>query len=294
MEDYNLQPGDKPTLRQAVLWGTEVLKEHNIADAEYDSYALLENIMSINRTYYLTHSIGVLDDNIKKQYCDAIKLRSEHIPLQHITGKTCFYGYNYNVNEHVLIPRFDTEILVEQVLKVTDNNSNVIDMCTGSGCIILTLSNEKHIKAGIGVDISQAALKVAESNKKLYNISDVTFLQSDIFKNVNTDIFNGGKADVIVSNPPYIRTQDIESLSEEVRIHDPYLALDGFEDGLHFYRNITKECGKYLKRGGWLMYEIGYDQAEDVTDILHENGFDKIKVVKDLAGLDRVVVGQLL
>ena len=122
----------------------------------------------------------------------------------------------------------------------------------------------------------------------------MTFLQSDIFKNVNTDIFNGGKADVIVSNPPYIRTQDIESLSEEVRIHDPYLALDGFEDGLYFYRNITKDCWKYLKRGGWLMYEIGYDQAEDVTDILHENGFDKIKVVKDLAGLDRVVVGQLL
>ena len=175
MENYNLQPGDKPTLRQAVLWGTEVLKEHNIADAEYDSYALLENIMSINRTYYLTHSMDVLDDNIKKKYCDAIKLRSEHIPLQHITGKTCFYGYNYNVNEHVLIPRFDTEILVEQVLKVTDNNSNVIDMCTGSGCIILTLSNEKHIKAGIGVDVARG--QVHRRVRRLFHRTKIRFLQ---------------------------------------------------------------------------------------------------------------------
>ena len=279
-----MQPGDKPTLRQAVLWGTEVLKEHNIADAEYDSYALLENIMSINRTYYLTHSMDVLDDNIKKQYCDAIKLRSEHIPLQHITGKTCFYGYNYNVNEHVLIPRFDTEILVEQVLKVADNNSNVIDMCTGSGCIPISLKLRNPQIVIEGADISEEALKVAEKNAKKLGVSG-KWIQTDMFENIT------GTFDMITSNPPYIPTKVIEELEAEVRLHDPYEALDGKEDGLYFYRILAEKVPEYLTDGGWLVMEIGYDQSADVEKLLKETGFEQVSTQKDLAGLDRVVCG---
>lgn len=282
------------TIREAVRLGADILKAHNIDNADYDSYALLENIMSIDRTYYLLHGNDILSEDIRKEFENAVVKRASHIPLQHITGKAWFYGYEYMVNENVLVPRPDTEVLVEQVLSVTDEKSCVLDMCTGSGCIIITIACEKHLSRGIGVDISPQALKTARSNIELHGVKNVTLVESDLFNNLDNSIFDGNKADVIVSNPPYIRTEVIETLSEEVRLHDPFIALDGFGDGLYFYRKITQGSKAFLKKGGWLMYEIGHDQADDVKSIMLENGYSDISVIKDLAGLDRVVKGRLL
>ena len=282
------------TIREAVHIGADILRKNNIDNADYDSYALLENIMAIDRTYYILHGNDILPQDIREKFESAVMKRASHIPLQHIIGKAWFYGYEYNVNENVLIPRPDTEVLVEQVLSVTDEKSYILDMCTGSGCIIITIACEKHLSKGIGVDISPQALKVAQSNIALHDVENVTLIESDLFNNLNDNIFNGNKADVLVYNPPYIRTDVIETLSEEVKLHDPFIALDGLGDGLYFYRKITQGAAAFLKKGGWLMYEIGHDQAEDVKNIMLENGYSDISVVKDLAGLDRVVKGRLL
>ena len=193
-------------------------------------------------------------------------------------------GLEFVVNEHVLIPRQDTEILVESVLKVLEPEMKILDMCTGSGCILLSLLKLSKGVSGVGVDISEKALKVAKTNREKLNL-EAELLQSDLFEMVEGDF------DVIVSNPPYIRTAVIEELKEEVKFHDPYIALDGKEDGLYFYRKIVKSGLKHLKRGGRLYFEIGHDQGEDVKKLMEEAGFEKVTVKKDLAGLDRVVFG---
>ena len=212
--------------------------------------------------------------------------------MQHITGQAWFYGRSFNVNSDVLVPRQDTEVLVSEALKVINAKDSVLDMCTGSGCIIITLALEKKLGRALGADISEAALKVASGNREKLGADDVTFVKSNIFSDINVN--DEELFDVIVSNPPYIATGEIETLTEEVRIHDPYIALDGLEDGLHFYREITQQSLNYIKSGGWLLYEIGCTQAHDVSDIMSEYGYSNIKVIKDLAGLDRVVMGQRL
>ena len=190
------------------------------------------------------------------------------------------------MNEHVLIPRFDTEILVEEVMKELHDGFSILDMCTGSGCILLSLLKYSNNCSGVGVDISENALAVAKENQKRLGL-DASFVQSDLFEQIT------GKYDIIVSNPPYIRSDVIPTLMEEVRLHEPVLALDGTEDGLFFYRKIVKESTDYLNGGGWLFFEIGYDQGEAVKKLMEENGFKNVKVVKDYAGLDRVVLGNI-
>lgn len=169
-------------------------------------------------------------------------------------------------------------------------------MCTGSGCILISLLLERQDAHGVGVDVSPEALEVAKENASLLNVENrADFVESDLF---SAPYFcekggkEGGKYDILISNPPYIATEEIETLMEEVRLHDPRKALDGMEDGLYFYRKITAEAGKYLKPGGWLLYEIGCTQGEAVSEMLRNAGFEKVQVVKDLPGLDRVVMGQ--
>lgn len=191
----------------------------------------------------------------------------------------------------MLVPRPDTEILVEESLKRLKgvNNAHVLDMCTGSGCIIISIFLSGMADRAVAVDYSEKALSVAKQNASLNN-ADIEFIYSDLFENVSDDeIF-----DMIVSNPPYIETDEIETLSDEVRLFDPMMALDGDKDGLKFYRNITEQAAGYLKRGGWLMYEIGCSQAVAVSEIMHKNGFAEVTVIKDLSGLDRVVCGKLM
>lgn len=282
----------KLTYRQMCHNGAAILADAGITDAEYDSFALLEYITGMDRTAYILNGSKSVPEDIAERYDAVIDRRSSHIPLQHITGQAWFYGRSFNVNSDVLVPRQDTEVLVSEALKVINAKDSVLDMCTGSGCIIITLALEKKLGRALGADISEAALKVAAGNREKLGADDVAFVKSNIFSDINVndeDLF-----DVIVSNPPYIATGEIETLTEEVRIHDPYIALDGLEDGLHFYREITQQSMNYIKSDGWLLYEIGCTQAHDVSDIMSEYGYSNIKVIKDLAGLDRVVMGQRL
>lgn len=282
----------KLTYRQMCHNGAAILADAGITDAEYDSFALLEYITGMDRTAYILNGSKSVPEDTAERYDAVIDRRSSHIPLQHITGQAWFYGRGFNVNSDVLVPRQDTEVLVSEALKVINAKDSVLDMCTGSGCIIITLALEKKLGRALGADISEAALNVASGNREKLGADDVTFVKSNIFSDINVN--DDELFDVIVSNPPYIATGEIETLTEEVRIHDPYIALDGLEDGLHFYREITQQSMNYIKSGGWLLYEIGCTQAHDVSDIMSEYGYSNIKVIKDLAGLDRVVMGQRL
>ena len=274
------------TLKEAYEYGQEQLKNAEIDDAVLDAWYLLEHVTGISRAMYfmdMRREISLEQESLYRTYIDN---RVQHIPLQHITGVQEFMGLEFCVNEHVLIPRQDTEVLVECVLGDLQPDMRVLDMCTGSGCILLSLLKMCKYPnvSGTGADISEEALKVAKQNAEKLEVN-AQFLHSDLFENVE------GLYDIIVSNPPYIRTAVIEELKEEVKFHDPFLALDGKEDGLYFYRRIVEESSKYLKKGGKLYFEIGHDQGEDVSKLMKDAGFVDVTVKKDLAGLDRVVFG---
>lgn len=274
------------TLKEAYEYGQKVLMNAEIDDAVLDAWYLLEYVTGISRALYFLRMNEEMNEQNEVQYKTYLETRAKHIPLQHITGVQEFMGLEFNVNEHVLVPRQDTEVLVEETLKVLNPEMEVLDMCTGSGCIIISLVKFAKAISGTAVDISEDALKVAKSNAEKLD-ADVKFIHSDLFAEVE------GTYDVIVSNPPYIRTAVIEELKEEVKFHDPFLALDGKEDGLFFYRKIIDESPNYLKKNGRLYFEIGHDQGEDVKNLMEEAGFVEVYVKKDLAGLDRVVCGML-
>ena len=273
------------TYREAMRIGTQVLTEAEVADAAIDSWYLLEYICRITRSYYYLHENDDLTEEQQNDFESAIKKRAERIPFQYITGIQEFMGLKFHVNSSVLIPRQDTETLVEEALKVLTPEMKVLDVCTGSGCIIISLADKVPGITASASDISKQALLVAKDNGKLHETA-VEWIRSDLFENID------GTFDMIVSNPPYIRTADITELMPEVRDFEPYDALDGTEDGLFFYRKIVSESSEYLNEGGFLYLEIGYDQAEDVSQMMREAGFEQIEVVKDLAGLDRVVKGR--
>lgn len=269
------------TLEKVLREGKAYLKKLNIDEFEVDAWELLSFTLGINRsTYFLNcnEEIGT-EDYIR--YNSYIEKRGNRIPLQYITGIQEFMGFTFHVTEDVLIPRFDTEILVDEVIKVS-NNKDVLDVCTGSGCIIISLSKLGNILSGTGLDISKKALEVAKENKRQLE-ANISLIESDLFENINQ------KYDIIVSNPPYIPTKDIEVLMDEVRIHEPFLALDGKDDGLYFYNKIIKEAPSFIKDGGYIFFEIGYNQGVEVSRLLQESGFSDIQVIKDLARHDRVV-----
>ena len=282
------------TLKQLYKVGTVKLAEEGIEEFSLDAWYLLEYVTGVSKAMYFAEPERAVSEENADRYIDCIRRRAAHIPLQHITGEQEFMGYPFCVNEHVLIPRQDTEILVEEAIQVMRPKMKVLDMWTGSGCIVLSIlkmCREKYYMTdlqGIGVEVSEEALKVARENGRRLGVP-VTWIQSDLFAKIPEE----EKYDVIVSNPPYIETAVIDTLQEEVRLHDPYIALDGKEDGLYFYRRIISEAGKYLKMQGKLMFEIGCDQAEAVEELMKNAGYEQITVKKDLAGLDRVVYGTL-
>ena len=268
--------------------GCTILREAGIEEAALDARLLLEQACHTDRNYLLVHGDSPVTEEQQAAYEKMLNQRKQRIPLQHILGSQNFMGLDFKVNSHVLVPRQDTEILVEEVLRQMSDGSRILDMCTGSGCILISLLHYSNWCEGTGVDISEDALAVAGENAgQLLGETRCTwrFLESDLFEKVD------GKYDIIVSNPPYIRSDVIETLMPEVRDHEPRLALDGTADGLYFYRKITAECGDYLVKGGMLYFEIGHDQAEDVKALMEAAGFYDIKIVKDYAGLDRVVYG---
>lgn len=267
--------------------GKQYLKERQIEDGNLDAWLLLEHVCGISRSWYFVHEDEEVPKEQAEQYQKLLVQRGERIPLQQLTHEAYFYGMKFYVNEHVLIPRQDTEILIEEVLKEAGGKKAlcILDMCTGSGCILLSLLAHLKEAEGTGADLSKEALKVAERNGKDLGIS-AQWINSDLFEQVS------GKYDILVSNPPYIQTEIIEGLMEEVKFHEPRMALDGREDGLYFYRRITRQAGNYLNPQGILAFEIGYDQGEAVAQLMKEQGYTEVKVIQDLAGLDRVVIGK--
>ena len=272
------------TLREAWNLGKKRLTAAEVPDADLDAWYLLEWCTGVSRSHYLAYPDEIISHDQEEQYRVSLVKRERRIPLQQITGEQEFMGLSFYVNEHVLIPRQDTEILVEETAKFLRDGMQFLDLCTGSGCILLSLLHLKPGVEGTGVDLSPEALKVAEKNRERLG-AKAALIQSDLFDKIESAF------DVIVSNPPYIKRAEIETLMDEVRLHEPYMALDGHEDGLYFYRKIAEEAPKYLRAGGGLFLEIGCDQVACVAELLRQQGFADVKVVKDLAGLDRVVEG---
>lgn len=274
-------PNSRITLKGAYDAAVNRLELNSIEDAKTDAWLLMEKATGYSRNEYFMHRDDVITKTQAKLYDEMVSKRAERIPLQHITGEAYFYGRRFCVNENVLIPRADTEIIVEEAIKHIHPGMDVLDLCTGSGCIAITLALETKAKLTAS-DLSKTALDVARKNADTLG-ADVGFIKSDMFKSITE------RYDVIVSNPPYIRSSDIDSLQDEVRLHDPREALDGGADGLEFYRIIASEARNYLKPDGRLLLEIGYDQAQDVSTLLWQAGFADVEVRKDLGGLDRVV-----
>ena len=271
------------TIEALLQDGIQKLRQAEVMDAELDAMYLLEDIFHIKRVDYLLNRQMEVTAKQQEAYMHNIDIRATHVPLQHILGTQEFMGLDFFVNEHVLIPRQDTEVLVEETMKYA-KGKRVLDVCTGSGCIILSLCKLCDLKEAVGVDLSTEALKVANQNKENLGC-DVTFVESDLFSSVE------GTFDVIVSNPPYIASDVIEGLMPEVKEHEPRMALDGGVTGLDFYEKIIEQSGNYLADQGHLLFEIGYDQGKAVKEMMEQSGFKDCRVLKDLAGLDRVVAG---
>lgn len=293
------------TLENCLRQGINTLQSNNVSDADFDAFALLEYVTGVSKSDFFFKKSDEISDSCYERYIELIERRSKREPLQHITNRQNFFGYDFYVDSNVLIPRQDTEVLIEKILEVIEANFNVeissdisiLDMCTGSGCIAITVYREL-IKRGFNidataVDLSKDALAVTEKNvenlvgiKALNNTFHI--IESDMFSNIN----NNRSYDIIVSNPPYIPTRDIEKLEPEVRDYDPIMALDGDTDGLRFYRRIIEESSNYLNNNGFIAFEIGYNQGDDVKSLLEEKGYKDIHIYKDLGGLDRVIIGR--
>lgn len=280
------------TYEEARKEAEQILKGAEVPDAALDAWYLLEYAIrkiekkETGRTWYLMNRKESILPGTLSYYQELVYRRKQRIPLQHLTGEQEFYGYPFYVNEHVLIPRQDTEVLVEEALKRKKEGMKVLDLCTGSGCVIVSILHNVSDVEGYAVDISKQALNVAKENARLNDVP-VLFEHSDLFDHVT------GTFDVIVSNPPYICTDEIAKLMPEVRDFEPMEALDGKEDGLYFYRKIIGQCKQYLNPEGHLLFEIGYDQGQKVSALMREIGFHDVQVIKDLARKDRVVTGML-
>lgn len=274
------------TYRQLYEYGVKKLEEAGIEETKLDARLLLEYICHTDRNTLLVHGDSERSEMEEQFYRMCIDKRAARVPLQYITGEQEFMGLTFRVNEHTLIPRQDTELLVEEGMRRMFDGMRILDMCTGSGCILLSLLKYSNECEGLGADISEEALKVARENAQRLGL-EAAFIQGDLFEKVPEKRF-----DMIISNPPYIETAVIETLMPEVREHEPIQALDGMEDGLFFYRKIVEKAGRFLEKGGWLLFEIGYNQGEAVSKLMTAQGFQNVEVVKDYAGLDRVVLGQ--
>ena len=269
--------------------GETHLIDAGIENAKGEAEQIFCAMKNYDRTQFFVKWSKEATDNEIESFMVLIEKRSKRVPLQQIIGSVEFMGYPFKVTEEVLIPRMDTEVLVEEALKVISKKDQVLDLCTGSGIIGIYIAkeceaNKMPVKVTLS-DLSVNAINLAKENMELNELK-LEVVESDLF-----DKFKRKKFNVIVSNPPYIRKDVIPTLEVEVREHDPMMALDGGEDGLDFYRAITAEAVNHLKKNGHLLYEIGHDQAEDVLEMLTSAGFENIQVIKDLAGLDRVVYG---
>lgn len=276
--------------KEGVAW----LKEAGISEADLDARLLLEYVCKTDRNTLLAHGDREVSAEECGRYRELIEKRAAHIPLQYLTGEQDFMGLTFLVNNDVLVPRQDTEVLVEEAMKHLHDGMRILDLCTGSGCILLSLLHYSNDCEGVGTDLSPQALFVARENYERLREArpdmKARFLEGDLFGALENEAA-GERFDMIISNPPYIETGVIETLMPEVRAHEPLMALDGGTDGLVFYRRIAAQAGSHLNGGGMLFFEIGCEQAEAVCHMMEAAGFREIEVIRDFAGLDRVVFG---
>lgn len=273
------------TIREALLKGINYLKDLEYTNPIYESRKILAELLEKDLSYLIAHDDEKLNKLIEDRYFNILEKRREGYPLQYILACEDFYGRRFDVLEDVLIPRQDTELSIDVLLDIIKNNkiNNMLEIGCGTGIVSITIDLESDIDV-TGLDISHQAIKNTTINKNKFN-SNIKIIESDLFDKVND------KFDIIYSNPPYIKTKEIENLQVEVREYEPRLALDGGEDGLIFYRKIVKESKDYLKENGFLVLEIGYDEGNEVLELMKDK-FD-VKIYKDLNNFDRVVVGRL-
>lgn len=277
------------TIKQILTKGMIILKSNNVESPKLKARLLLQYVLKKSRQYLIVYDNQEIDKKEQWEYFVNIEKLTKGIPLQHITHTQEFMKMDFYVDENVLIPRPDTEILVEEVINIAKKmeNPKILDLCTGSGAIAISLAKNVLNSQVYAVDISANALEIAKKNAKNLE-AKVKFIKSNLFNSLNNTKF-----DIIVSNPPYIKRQDIEFLSEDVK-KEPQIALDGGYDGLDFYRKIAKQGIDYLKFGSYLCFEIGYDQKEDVEEIIKEQGnYIKTYCKKDLCGNDRIIITQV-
>lgn len=270
------------TYGEAYQMGYVQLENSEIKEAKLDARLLLEFICDTNRNDLLVHPEREITAEQEIKYFQCIERRATCEPLQYITGEQEFMGLTFLTDPSTLIPRQDTETLVEEVLLHLHDGMEILDVCTGSGCILLSLLKYSNDCIGVGCDLNPDAVLLAQKNAEMLGL-DATFVQSDLFEHIE------GKYDMIVSNPPYVETTVIETLDMVVKGYEPHTALDGGADGLDFYRRLVTQAKPFLRKEGMLFFEIGYNQAESVSRLLAEAGYIEVTVKKDLAGLDRVV-----
>ena len=276
---------ERTSYRKLFEKALDLLKSSGIENVEYDIKAILTDTFGLDFNKFILDMDNEFepDKDLEAKYLSRIEKRKMHIPLQYIINKQNFYGLDFYVDESVLIPRYDTENIVDRIVKDCKENKclSVLDLCTGSGCIAVCLKKNGFEKV-YAADISDKALAVAKYNAKLNN-ADIIFLQSDLYENFPKEI----RFDIIVSNPPYISTDKIAELETQVKDFEPKLALDGGKDGLDFYKKILKLSKDFINKSGRLYLEIGYDQAKEVVDLAKKEEYYNIQIIKDLSGRDR-------
>lgn len=269
--------------------GVEILKENNIEHNNLKAKMLLSSILNKSKEYLIIYSDEEISKELEKDFFDKIEILKENTPIQYILNKQEFMGLEFYVDESVLIPQPDTEILAEEVIEIIRKRklSKVLDLCTGSGAIAVSVAKFLENVKVCASDISNEAIKIARRNSNKNNVK-IEFIHSDLFEEFSGE----DKFDIIVSNPPYIKTDIIGTLSQEVQ-KEPLLALDGGIDGLDFYKKIIKQAKEYLNTNGFLALEIGYDQKEEVENILGKNGYKNIYSKKDLEGHNRIIIAHI-
>lgn len=290
MKAEGIKPKEK-TIGELINIGSSMLKEKDIETYRLDTQLILAHVLKRDKLYIMTNRDVNVSIKNEEKFLEFIEKRANKMPLKYILGETEFMGLDFIIKEGVLIPRNDTEILVEEVLKLIKDEEEleVCDLCSGSGAIGISLAHyRKNIKVD-EIDFYPIPEEITKKNIAKHKLEDrVKFIKSDLLKEV---IKENKKYHILVSNPPYIKEEEINTLMKDVKDYEPHTALDGGEDGLVFYRRIIEESKKVLKENALIAFEIGYDQGEAVSKLLEDNGFNNIKVVKDLAGLDRVVLG---
>lgn len=278
--------------KQLYLEGKTLLEQNNIENPSTNASYIIKKHCGKSKAELLLADVFLLEEE-ETAFFDDINKRLSNIPLQYILGQWEFMSLPFFVNKNVLIPRAETEILVEKVLKLCKNKKNitVLDLCSGSGCIAISLAHYNKEISCIGIDISEKAVELAKKNAKLNNVCDrVSFIEWDIFKGYK-DIIKENFADILVSNPPYIKTEDLKLLGKEIIENEPLTALDGGVNGYIFYENIIKNYKATLKKGGLLCFECGISQSEYIKELMQENEFINVKIIKDYSQIDRVVIG---